>query len=130
MKLFKKSSWAFIVLIGVVSLFSDMTHEGARGITGPFLAALGASGMRKHHIACWVSDSAARPFEDHQHRCHLPTTGQSKRGDCQKVDKIPDKSDGPVLFCAVADNSGYQPNGITHEFAKTGNKPDNGATCT
>ncbi len=44
MKLFKKSSWAFIVLIGVVSLFSDMTHEGARGITGPFLAALGASG--------------------------------------------------------------------------------------
>lgn len=44
MKLFKKSPWAFIVLIGVVSLFSDMTHEGARGITGPFLAALGASG--------------------------------------------------------------------------------------
>lgn len=44
MKLFKKSPWAFIVLIGVVSLFSDMTHEGARGITGPFLATLGASG--------------------------------------------------------------------------------------
>ena len=44
MKLLKKSPWAFVVLIGVVSLFSDMTHEGARGITGPFLAALGASG--------------------------------------------------------------------------------------
>lgn len=43
MRLFKKSPWAFIVLIGVVSLFSDMTHEGARGITGPFLATLGAS---------------------------------------------------------------------------------------
>ncbi len=42
--IFKKSPWAFIVLIGVVSLFSDMTHEGARGITGPFLATLGASG--------------------------------------------------------------------------------------
>jgi MFS family permease len=33
----------FVVLLGVVSLFADMTHEGARGITGPFLATLGAS---------------------------------------------------------------------------------------
>lgn len=33
----------FIVLIGVVSLFADMTYEGARAITGPFLAVLGAS---------------------------------------------------------------------------------------
>jgi MFS family permease len=34
----------FVVLIGVVSLFSDMTYEGARSVTGPFLATLGASG--------------------------------------------------------------------------------------
>ena len=34
----------FVILLGVVSMFSDMTHEGARGITGPFLGALGASG--------------------------------------------------------------------------------------
>ncbi|MBI1847365.1 MAG: MFS transporter [Candidatus Rokubacteria bacterium] len=34
----------FVVLIGVVSLFADMTYEGARAITGPFLAVLGASG--------------------------------------------------------------------------------------
>jgi MFS family permease len=33
----------FIVLIGVVSLFGDMTYEGARSITGPYLATLGAS---------------------------------------------------------------------------------------
>ncbi|MEW6532729.1 MAG: MFS transporter [Thermodesulfobacteriota bacterium] len=33
----------FVVLIGVISLFSDMTYEGARSITGPFLAILGAS---------------------------------------------------------------------------------------
>lgn len=39
----KKSPWAFIFLIGIVSLFSDMTHEGARSITGPYLAMLGAS---------------------------------------------------------------------------------------
>jgi MFS family permease len=34
----------FVVLIGVVSLFADMTYEGARSITGPYLAVLGASG--------------------------------------------------------------------------------------
>jgi len=34
----------FVILLGVVSLFADMTHEGARSITGPFLALLGASG--------------------------------------------------------------------------------------
>jgi hypothetical protein len=34
----------FIVLIGVVSLFADMTYEGARSITGQFLATLGVSG--------------------------------------------------------------------------------------
>ncbi|ADG07258.1 MFS transporter [Kyrpidia tusciae] len=34
----------FVVLIGVLSLFADLTYEGARGINGPFLAVLGASG--------------------------------------------------------------------------------------
>lgn len=33
----------FVLLLGVVSLFADMTYEGARSITGPFLATLGAS---------------------------------------------------------------------------------------
>src|ERR1700749_127302 len=40
----KKSALAFIVAFGVVSLFADMAYEGMRGITGPFLATLGASG--------------------------------------------------------------------------------------
>lgn len=35
--------WKFIILVGVVSLFSDMTYEGARSITGPFLGVLNAS---------------------------------------------------------------------------------------
>jgi len=48
---FKKSPWAFIVLIGVVSLFSDMTHEGARALTGPFLAMLGASATAVGFVA-------------------------------------------------------------------------------
>lgn len=34
----------FVVLIGIVSLFADFAYEGARSITGPFLAVLGASG--------------------------------------------------------------------------------------
>ena len=34
---------AFIVLFGVVSLFSDMTHEGAASIRGAYLSLLGAS---------------------------------------------------------------------------------------
>jgi len=32
----------FVILLGLVSLFSDMTYEGARSITGPYLFYLGA----------------------------------------------------------------------------------------
>ncbi|MGB9616003.1 MAG: MFS transporter [Desulfomonilaceae bacterium] len=39
----RPSAVKFVVLIGIVSLFSDMTYEGARSITGPFLSVLGAS---------------------------------------------------------------------------------------
>lgn len=41
----------FVVLLGVVSLFSDMTHEGARSIAGPFLASLGASAVAISAVA-------------------------------------------------------------------------------
>ncbi len=40
----KKSAIRFIVIMGFVSMFADVTYEGARSITGPFLAILGASG--------------------------------------------------------------------------------------
>lgn len=39
----KTTALRFIILIGFISLFSDMTYEGARSITGPYLATLGAS---------------------------------------------------------------------------------------
>jgi MFS family permease len=39
------AAWKFILLVGLVSLFSDMTHEGARTITGPFLGVLGAGAL-------------------------------------------------------------------------------------
>lgn len=34
----------FVVLVGVMSFFADFTYEGSRGILGPYLALLGASG--------------------------------------------------------------------------------------
>jgi Major Facilitator Superfamily len=41
----------FILLIGAVSLFADMTYEGARSITGPYLAVLGASATAVGFVA-------------------------------------------------------------------------------
>lgn len=37
-------SMVFVILLGLVSLCADVTYEGARSITGPFFATLGASG--------------------------------------------------------------------------------------
>jgi hypothetical protein len=37
-----RSAWRFVALMGIVSLFADMTYEGARSLTGQFLALLGA----------------------------------------------------------------------------------------
>ncbi|RKX58837.1 MAG: MFS transporter [Thermodesulfobacteriota bacterium] len=39
----KKIAFQFIIFMGAVSLFGDITYEGARSITGPYLAVLGAS---------------------------------------------------------------------------------------
>ncbi len=40
---YRRNAFRLIVLMGVVSLFADMTYEGARSITGPYLSSLGAS---------------------------------------------------------------------------------------
>ncbi len=37
-------AWKFIFLLGLVSLFADVTYEGARSITGQYLFTLGATG--------------------------------------------------------------------------------------
>lgn len=39
----RSTATGFIILLGILSLFADMTYEGARSITGPFLAILGAN---------------------------------------------------------------------------------------
>jgi MFS family permease len=40
-----KSALSFVVVMGVVNLFADMTYEGGRGVVGAFLGHLGASGV-------------------------------------------------------------------------------------
>lgn len=40
----KRTAMTFVILLGIVSLFADMTYEGARSITGQYLVVLGASG--------------------------------------------------------------------------------------
>jgi len=40
-----RSALRFVVLLGVVSLFADMTYEGARSITGPYLLTFGVSAV-------------------------------------------------------------------------------------
>jgi len=46
-----KGTLRFVVLIGVVSLFGDMTYEAARSLNGPYLAHLGASAVAVGIIA-------------------------------------------------------------------------------
>lgn len=40
----RRNAVGFVVLLGAVSLLADVTYEGARSVTGPFLATLGATG--------------------------------------------------------------------------------------
>ena len=47
----RKSALAFVIAFGFVSLFADAAYEGMRGISGPFLATLGASGTAVGVIA-------------------------------------------------------------------------------
>jgi hypothetical protein len=41
----RRTAVRLVILIGVVSLLSDMTYEGARSIHGSYLAVLGATGL-------------------------------------------------------------------------------------
>lgn len=52
-KIFFASSPAlmFVVLLGIISMFADVTYEGARSITGPYLAILGASAITVGFVA-------------------------------------------------------------------------------
>src|SRR5256714_5991033 len=45
------SAFRFVLTIGVVNLFADLTYEGGRSITGPFLESLGASAIAVSVVA-------------------------------------------------------------------------------
>ncbi len=47
----KNKALKFVVLIGIVSFFADFAYEGARSVTGPYLAILGASATLVGFIA-------------------------------------------------------------------------------
>ncbi|MGC9771493.1 MFS transporter [Fervidobacterium islandicum] len=47
----KKKAFYFVLLMGLVSLFSDITYEGARSLVGPYLGLLGASAVVVSAIA-------------------------------------------------------------------------------
>ena len=46
-----KLAFRFVLIIGVVNFFADMTYEGARSIVGPFLGSLGACAAAVGFIA-------------------------------------------------------------------------------
>jgi len=46
-----RRSLHFVVLLGLVSLFADVTYEGARSITGPYMALLGAGAAAVGFVA-------------------------------------------------------------------------------
>lgn len=47
----KNHALRFVVLLSIISLFADMTYEGARSITGPYLAFLGANAVTVGFVA-------------------------------------------------------------------------------
>lgn len=47
----KTTAFQFIFLMGMVSLFGDITYEGSRSVTGPYLAFLGASAASVGFVA-------------------------------------------------------------------------------
>jgi len=67
-------AFKFVLTIGVVNLFADLTYEGARSITGPFLESLGASALAVGLIAGggelfgYVLRSVAGYLADKTHR--------------------------------------------------------------
>ncbi len=70
----KKRAFLFIVLLGIISFFSDFTHEGARSIYGQYLSLIGVSaflisttaglgefiGQALRIVTGWIADKTGR----------------------------------------------------------------------
>src|SRR5437016_564109 len=68
------SAFAFVLTMGIVNLFGDITYEGGASINGPFMASLGASaaaisiiagfgeflGYSLRSVSGWIADKTGR----------------------------------------------------------------------
>src|SRR5437667_12734271 len=71
---FASPALTFVLAIGVVNLFGDITYEGGASINGPFMASLGASaaaisiiagfgeflGYSLRSVSGWIADNTGR----------------------------------------------------------------------
>ena len=75
----------FVLTIGIVNLFADLTYEGARSINGAFLSSLGASAVAVGFIAGlgelfgYGLRSIAGFFADKTHKYWYPVNIASER---------------------------------------------------
>ena len=104
---------AFITLMGIVSLFSDMTHEGARSILGEYLNLAGASAATIGFVSgigelCDI-DPVWPPYRSPCRRspsyftyCAYVSRRRKPRPDSGLgTEKYPDGDIRPGIFCLV-----------------------------
>lgn len=105
---------AFITLMGIVSLFSDMTHEGARSILGEYLNLAGASARRSALSPAWAICAISTPCGSPPYRspcrrspsyftyCAYVSRRRKPRHDTGLgTEKNPDGYLRPGIFCLV-----------------------------
>jgi hypothetical protein len=69
-----RSALQFVLIIGIVNFFADLTYDGVRGIVGPFVGSLGASAAVLGFVAGsgelmrYALRSVSRYFADKFHR--------------------------------------------------------------
>ena len=88
------SAFAFVLTIGIVNLFADMTYEGGASINGPFLGTLGANaaaisiiagvgeflGYSLRSVAGYVADKTGRYWLITFSRLQRQSPGGSRHG--------------------------------------------------
>src|SRR3974390_1045217 len=135
-----KLAFRFVLLIGIVNFFADMTYEGGRGIIGPFLGSLGASAaiiepeypsasqgtscMRNDRFDRWPADCSSCSFGHDQCSRHRPIASQCQSWYGEHVYAISDERHQPISVRFVSEVSRERSQTVTDQLAKSGDKPD------